>query len=200
MRKYYKDKRVWAERPDRYRYRKYGPKGSAEWKEAIAATRRGKKASPETRAKMSASAKGRIISPEQREKIRQSNLIAWSNPELLARHRARRATQKAPSKFWNTHPEQKLANFLERAGFRIQREKNFGHYRVDVYLLDYHLAIECDGVYWHRVTERNRPGYYANRDQVLMERFNLPIVRLTDAEILAWPNLDTSLDSSLNLK
>jgi very-short-patch-repair endonuclease len=63
-------------------------------------------------------------------------------------------------------------------------EKPFGRYRVDAYLPPpYHLAFEADGDFWHPYVERQRPGYYKQRDDFLLERFGLLVVRLTETEI-----------------
>ena len=58
-------------------------------------------------------------------------------------------------------------------------EERFGKYSVDFLLAEEWLAIEVDGSYWHSV---NKTDYKA-RDQYLLKRFNLPVVRLSEEEL-----------------
>ena len=61
-------------------------------------------------------------------------------------------------------------------------EKQFGRYRVDAYLPPpYHLAFEADGEYWHR----DSADYDEARDAYLLEKHDLPVIRLTEEEINA---------------
>ena len=76
-----------------------------------------------------------------------------------------------------------LAGFLIDAGFDLIPEVPFGRYIVDLYEPIRHLAFEADGTYWHDRNERERPGYYAQRDQELLSTHLLPTVRFPEAEI-----------------
>lgn len=62
----------------------------------------------------------------------------------------------------------------------VEIERRFGRALVDCYLPDYHLAFEADGTYWHRAELQARDRA---RDERLWERFRLPVVRLTQAEL-----------------
>ncbi len=53
--------------------------------------------------------------------------------------------------------EKRVAKELERLGISFEKEKLVGTYRLDFYLPDYHLDLECDGEYWH-----DQPGHVAN--------------------------------------
>lgn len=55
-----------------------------------------------------------------------------------------------------------------------------GLYRVDVLLGDEWLGFEADG-YYHFTPERHK--YDKQRDANILERFDLPIVRLTGKEV-----------------
>ena len=74
-------------------------------------------------------------------------------------------------------PTQIVAEFPE-----VRREEHFSLYRVDAYLPHpYHLAFEADGAYWHKDHVKRD----AERDAYLMREHNLPVVRLTELELLA---------------
>lgn len=76
----------------------------------------------------------------------------------------------------------KLAGFLNDAGFEtIVLEQQFGPYSVDVLLADEWIAFEADGEYWHQANSTD----YEARDRWLLDRYDLPVVRLTQAEVEA---------------
>ncbi len=76
----------------------------------------------------------------------------------------------------------KMVAFLDAAGFSvIIPEQQFGRYRVDALLAEEWLAFEADGNGWHNAE------YDEKRDKFLLENFALPVVRLTQKEIQAWP-------------
>lgn len=111
----------------------------------------------ETRAKMSAASLGKPKS--------ESHRLA------LARHLAK---HHHPTKIENILVDIVLAEFPT-----VIREKRFGHYRVDAYLpAPYHLAFEADGAYWH---DEQRD---AVRDEQLLSEFDLPVIRLSERELL----------------
>lgn len=64
----------------------------------------------------------------------------------------------------------------------VIQQRKFGSYVVDAYLpCPYHLAIEADGSYWH-----NKPGavrHDRERDEYLLKKFNLIVVRLGEKEL-----------------
>ncbi len=82
----------------------------------------------------------------------------------------------------NTELEARLWKFLVEAGYAIELEKQFGRYRVDVYLPDYHLAFEADGSYHH--SRPGRPEYDSRRDALLLKIFGLPVVRIEERELV----------------
>jgi len=75
----------------------------------------------------------------------------------------------------------KLAEVLVSAGFEVViPEQQFGYKRVDVLLAEEWLAVEADGNY-HFTVERR--AYDQKRDAELFDRFDLPVVRLSGAEV-----------------
>ena len=143
--------------------KKHGP-ASEHRKQAISAAHKGMRKpwmkiprSKETKAKMSAS--------------RQKHLNTHAGD---CRCRGRTWITGPSSLAWD------MIDFFTTSGFEILiPEQSFGRYTVDVYLPDYHLALEADGEYWHRETKE----YDEQRDAYLMEKFSLPVVRFTQYEI-----------------
>ena len=76
-----------------------------------------------------------------------------------------------------------LAEALNKMGFKVQPEANFGRRSIDVLLVDEWLAFEADGNYWHELNENQIPGYHEIRDNELLETWNLPTIRLTEQEV-----------------
>ena len=75
----------------------------------------------------------------------------------------------------------KLTSSLVALGFdKVIPEAQFGKKRVDALLADEWLAFEADGNY-HFTKERRE--YDAQRDAGLLERFDLPVVRLSGDEV-----------------
>ena len=73
-----------------------------------------------------------------------------------------------------------MVDFLVEAGFDIViPEVQLGGFSVDALLAEEWVAFEADGEYWHRDRQEND----SRRDEYLLEEFNLPVVRLTQAEI-----------------
>jgi hypothetical protein len=56
-------------------------------------------------------------------------------------------------------------------------EHRFGQYYVDFYLPLRKVALECDEPYWHDQEKDKR------KDNYILERYNIPVIRLTTAQI-----------------
>lgn len=52
--------------------------------------------------------------------------------------------------------EERLYKALKSHGFNPIPQVRCGPYRIDLALLEYKLAIECDGEYWHSSPEQKR--------------------------------------------
>lgn len=61
-------------------------------------------------------------------------------------------------------------------------EERFHPYTVDFLLAEEWIAFEIDGEYWHKDSKEKDKL----RDKYLYERYNLPVVRLTQQEILEY--------------
>ena len=143
---------------------------------ANAISLRGQKLSPETRAKMGASRMGHTVTPETRAKMS----IARKNHMIEPRGDVCACGVCTPAQS-PTHIEEILANVLLAEFPEVRREEKFGRYWVDAYLPSpYHLAFEADGAYWHKSSSK-RDG---ERDLYLLQEFGLPIVRLSERELL----------------
>ncbi len=75
----------------------------------------------------------------------------------------------------------KLSDFLVGAGFEtVIPEARIGRHIIDVLLGDEWIAFEADGKYWHD------PKKDLKRDNELQEKFQLPVVRISEEEIATW--------------
>ena len=140
-----------------------------------------------SRSRISIATKAAMNRPDVRARVRRGLAVALADPayrerrsQLTARLYAegRIGRFRGPSK-----PQLALERLLRDAGYRTALEVPFDRAVVDIYLPEVHVGVEADGVYWHAVVERQRPGYYRRRDRFLASRFDLPTVRFTDAEI-----------------
>ena len=179
-----------------YRSKNHGNSGiphSSETRAAIGASLKGRPLSEKHRAALSVAKSGNHLSERQRASIRtaarrsdvRQRLSASAHkhiegdfPNCKCIHHVR-VHAPSVSKLSLTMIRVLLAEFPE-----VIPEKRFGPYRVDAYLPPpYHLAFEADGEYWHRRTECERPGYYAQRDAYLLVHFSLPVVHLSERDI-----------------
>lgn len=77
-----------------------------------------------------------------------------------------------PDNQYRSGPHRKVEGVLKKLQIMFYSEHNeFSPYRVDIYLPDYHLAIEVDG-------PLHSPNKDAVRDQWLLERYFLPTLRI----------------------
>lgn len=72
----------------------------------------------------------------------------------------------------NTKPQQILNSILEDMGIKYVREFNVCGYSLDNYLLDYNLAIEVNGDYWH-----SNPFLFENQNDMQIKISNRDIVK-----------------------
>jgi len=133
----------------------------------------GRPHSPEHRQAISLAMTGKRHSRESISKMRQihiEHLFAGPTSCPCAAH-------KFPTS--PTSIELLLQNVILAEFPEVVPQKRFGRFRVDAYLPPpYHLAFEADGEYWHRSKDRDE-----TRDQLLLQEFRLPVVRLSESEI-----------------
>jgi len=140
----------------------------------IAAALRGRVKSAETKAKLGATNRGRIRSKAARQKYRHA---AQKHAGLFLPE-CRCWVHQLPS--WISSLTWKLAEVLVAAGYEVViAEQQVGRFRVDVLLAEEWIAFEADGSYWHK----DSAIYDAARDTELLQKFSLPVVRLTDVEV-----------------
>lgn len=78
-----------------------------------------------------------------------------------------------------TRPERILELLLSEFP-EIRPQEKFPPYKIDVYIpAPYHLAFEADGEFWHK------PKRDQARDNFLLKKYNLPVIRLTSTELIA---------------
>jgi len=187
---------------------------SAETRAKLSAAHKGRVNSAEARAKMSAAVKLAYSDGRIKSKLGSK----WS-PEASARHRAQMKADFAEGRRTFRPDEAKRIEGLRRAqaegrvplphvvrytklaqalhahltstGLTVEPEIRFGRFTVDLYDREHHTAYEADGQYWHEKNERERPGYYAQRDEYFIRYFGLKVVHFTDTEISALTGWST---------
>ena len=151
-----------------------------------------KKQSASARVKMSLARKGKAKTLDHRQKISAglsglSKSTAHKNALSLSlkRHGAlplpdckcsihERPVYVGPTKLAWTAYDILLKDFSV-----VIPEERFGAYNVDFLLAEEWLGIEVDGDGWHKNTQEKD----ARRDALILETFQLPIVRITQTEI-----------------
>lgn len=71
---------------------------------------------------------------------------------------------------------------LTNAGVEFVPEYRIGRWSIDVFIPAANLAVECDGVYWHRIhKDRDR------RKDKFLRGLGIRVIRLTEQSILSHP-------------
>lgn len=74
-----------------------------------------------------------------------------------------------------TRPHRKVEKMLESVGINYLSEEGFPPYAVDIYLLEWHLAIEIDG-------PMHSPNKDKTKDEHLQLLYRLPVFRIRISE------------------
>ncbi len=139
---------------------------------------------------LSRAAEERYSDPAERERQSKQQQARWQDPELLARH------SEIIKGHWARDPERRfnpgyvnpsslgwdMIDFLTDAGFEIIiPEVQFGRYRVDALLVKEWVAFEADETHHKKTKQQDEL-----RDSYLMERYDLPVVRLSEEDLDPW--------------
>ncbi len=162
-----------------------GKKLSVAHRDAVSAGLRGHSTSVETKQKISAAQLGRprplgsgFFGPHSAE-----------TKKKLSKRMKEHAAQDLKCSCWVHSPNAasvssltwKLSDFLVRAGFKIViPEARIGRHVIDALLGDEWVAFEADGKYWHNTQKDTK------RDAELQKKFQLPVVRISEAEMALW--------------
>ena len=171
---------------------------SKEHRENIGRSSSGHKHTVKVRARMSATQKIAFAKdPSLSQKLTQSRLKGGYSAEMKTKISAALKGRPHPKNcnhckvvlaYWEKFPqpetglERILYDLLCRAGFRFERQHRLGKYFVDAYLPDEQLAFEADGEYWHSSAEKRVKD--TRRDAWLLAHFGVPVVRLSEYELL----------------
>lgn len=79
--------------------------------------------------------------------------------------------------------EKQARQALQALGIAFIQEHRVGRYSVDFMLPHHQIALEIDGTYWHQDKRRDA------RKDAFLRKYNLRVVRITDAEIEKSNNL-----------
>ena len=74
-------------------------------------------------------------------------------------------------------PQKKLRMLVESLGFRVEEEKKFYPYYVDVYIQEVNVGVELDGPY-HIGKSRD-----LNRDKFILDNYGIKILRVKQKEL-----------------
>lgn len=77
-----------------------------------------------------------------------------------------------------SHCQTKLMEILEAIGLDIVEEHPAGPYKIDLFCPTFNIGFEADGKFYHGWKRDEK------RDKLILDTFGIPILRLTDTEIL----------------
>lgn len=164
---------------------------SSETRAKIVASNQGKRRTVETRQMVAAHHWSKTCSDAVRKKLRAAHAAGrWSSVETKRRQSegAKRAwatglhNVPVPNRY--TGLAKRLHAHLEQtSGIALEPEVRFGRFTVDLYDRANHVAYEADCQYWHQKYEARRPGYHAERDKYLLDRFGLQVVHFDETQI-----------------
>lgn len=129
----------------------------------------------------------------------------WSQSEEWkeeSRKRAAEILSKNPIKT-QTKPQIAVNNALDKLSIKYRNEEPFVYYSIDNYLIEYNLAIEVMGDYWHsspiaypnKINDKQR--YIVSRDKAkntfIKNQFGIDILYIWESDILNKPELCEAL-------
>lgn len=82
----------------------------------------------------------------------------------------------------------KLIKLLESKGLELMEEVDFPPFKVDVYLPDYHVAIECDGPQHTKKKDIKRDRELGDKYQLLVFHVTTSMLAKTEATWAAIQN------------
>ena len=74
---------------------------------------------------------------------------------------------------YTSKTQMKMSARVSNMGFIVEDDASFPPYFIDIFLIEFHLGIECDGHWSHKLRKSKDP----QRDRFLMETYSLPIIR-----------------------
>jgi len=112
----------------------------------------------------------------------------WANPDHVEnmRHMSRELMKTRPSRIGKidaghrTDIEAIVESELIARNILYEFEKHVDYYWIDFYLPEYHIALECDGAYWHREKWKDE-----KKDRYLLSKRGIRVIRLPGTAILA---------------
>lgn len=175
--------------------RKFWSENSAravELREEVRNKRLGSSWSPETKSKIKSTLSGRAFTEEHKSNLSAAKTGSKFSEEhkanIAAARKAHAELELPDCKCIHHHKFAKPTNIeillreVILAEFpEVVPYKKFGRYEVDAYLpTPYHLAFEADGDFWHAKSQVRD----AKRDAYLLDKFDLPVIRIWQHEIL----------------
>jgi len=125
----------------------------------------------------------------QREEWKESKII-WATSEMKKHNKPESSAQVI------------VNNILEKMNVNFENERIFGRFAVDNFLLDYNLAIEVMGTFWHCDTRIFDTIKYKNqktrirmdkiKNTVITKNYNVPILYIWEYDL--QNNLSTCIE------
>ena len=79
-------------------------------------------------------------------------------------------------------PQRKLQLFLEQKGLKVQSNYKMSNRKhIDIYLPEYKVGIEVNGIYWH--SDKHRPELYHYKKSLQAKREGIQLLHFWDYEI-----------------
>jgi len=82
-----------------------------------------------------------------------------------------------PDNKFRSKPHRRIESLLEEININFESEKYFLPYTVDIYLPEWHLAIEADGPYHSKNKDKVRDGWLNERYGLLLLRVDVKVWR-----------------------
>lgn len=84
-------------------------------------------------------------------------------------------------RYANTNIERNIQAMLIGMGINFETHWRLDPFSADIYLTDYHKAIECDGDYWHSLPLTKQTD---TRKSIAFSKARIPVLHLTESEII----------------
>jgi hypothetical protein len=107
------------------------------------------------------------------------------------------------NKYGKSKAEKEIGVFIQSYGIKVIYNKRFSFnsksLEIDVYLPDYKLGIEYDGIYWHNDQLKSK-NYHKDKSEFFKKNFNIDIIHIFQNEWILKNNIVKSiLFNRLNL-
>jgi len=86
-----------------------------------------------------------------------------------------------PKLIGSSKPEQELQNWIKALNIKSENNKRFKAKELDVYLPEFNLGIEMDGIYWHSELRGKDKNYHINKTNYF-KSYNIEVIHIFETE------------------